>query len=103
MVSLRELMKEKLKESQEVISQEEKKIEIKKSLPERKIDLKILDESLERTTGFNISNIHISQDDLWFLHKLKFGKAPRIKRSILLPQFTEAFNKNLAKMKNESK
>ena len=71
--------------------------------PERKIDLKILAESLERTTGFNIPNIHISQDDLWLLYRLKFGKGTRVKRSILLPEFTEAFNKNLTKMKNEPK
>jgi len=101
MVSLRELMKEKLKESQEEISQEEKKIEIKKTLPERMIDFKILDESLERTAGFNIPNIHISQDDLWLLYRLKFGKGTRVKRSVLLPQFTEAFNKNLKKLKSE--
>ncbi len=78
----------------------EKKVENEKILPERMIDLKLIDESLERTTGFNIPNIHISQDDLWLLYRLKFGKGTRVKRSILLPEFTEAFNKNLAKMKS---
>ncbi len=80
---------------QEEISPEEQKI-----IPERKIDLKILDESLERTTGFNIPNIHISQDDLWLLYRLKFGKGTRAKRSVLLPQFTEAFSKNLKELKD---
>ena len=62
------------------------------------LDLKI-SKSLDRTTGFDISNVHISQDDLWLLYRLKFGTSTRNKRSVLLPQFTEAFNKNLAKLK----
>jgi len=37
--------------------------------------------------------------NLWFLYKLKVGKDTRAKRSVLLPQFTEAFNRNLLKMK----
>ena len=62
-------------------------------------DLDLLSKSLDRTTGFDISNINISQDDLWLLYRLKFGKSTRVKRGVLLPQFTEAFKKNLAKMK----
>ncbi|KKN58634.1 hypothetical protein LCGC14_0550010 [marine sediment metagenome] len=62
-------------------------------------DLDLLSKSLDRTTGFDISNVDISQDDLWLLYRLKFGKGTRNKRSILLPQFTEAFKRNLAKMK----
>jgi len=61
--------------------------------------LDLLSKPLDRTTGFDIPNIHISQDDLWFLYKLKFGKGTKNKRSALLPQFTEAFIKNLSKMR----
>lgn len=108
---------QKLK-TQEEISPEEvkkipKKIEIKESLPERldesltkskklkigSADLDLLSKSLDKTTGFDISNVNISQDDLWLLYRLKFGKSTRVKRKILLPQFTEAFTRNLAKMK----
>ena len=105
---------QKLKEQQKIKSQEEKiakkpekkiispevrLIELPEKLKIGAVDLDLLDKSLERTTGFNIPNIHISQDDLWLLYRLKFGKGTRIKRSILLPQFTEAFNKNLKKLK----
>ena len=115
---------QKLKEQQEIKSQEEispeevkkipKKIEIKESPPERldesltkskkliigsEIDIDLLSKSLDRTTGFDISNVDISQDDLWLLYRLKFGTSTRTKRSVLLPQFTEAFNKNLNKLK----
>lgn len=62
-------------------------------------DLDLLSKSLDRTTGFDISNVDISQDDLWVLYRLKFGKSTRIKRSVLLPKFSEAFNRNLTKMK----
>jgi len=62
-------------------------------------DLDLLSKNLERTAGFDISNINITQDDLWLLYRLKFGKGTRNKRSVLLPQFTEAFKKNLAKLK----
>lgn len=55
-------------------------------------------ESLDRTTGFDIPNAHITQDELWLLYRLKFGKGTRTKRSVLLPQFTEAFKKNLKEM-----
>ena len=113
---------DKFKKSQEKeISQEEKKPEIsqKKIAPEpekmidlldepqiqpKKLkigytDLDLLSKSLDRTTGFDISNVHISQDDLWLLYRLKFGTSTRNKRSVLLPQFTEAFKKNLKEMK----
>jgi len=59
----------------------------------------LLTKPLKRITEFDISNVDISQDDLWLLYRLKFGKSTRNKRSILLPQFTEAFKKNLAKLK----
>jgi len=62
-------------------------------------DLKLLSKSLNRTTGFDISNINISQDDLWLLYRLKFGTSTRVKRSVLLPQFVEAFIKNLNKIR----
>ena len=91
---------QKLKEQQEIKSQEEippeevkkipKKFEIKKNSPEK------IDSLIE---SHDISNVHISQDDLWLLYRLKFGKGTRNKRSVLLPQFTEAFKKNLAKLK----
>ena len=61
--------------------------------------LDLLSKSLDRTTGFDISNIHISQDDLWLLYRLKFGTSTRVKRSVLLPQFVEAFIKNLNKIR----
>ena len=75
---------------------EPKKLEIGSEID---IDLKLLTKPLKRITEFDISNIDISQDDLWLLYRLKFGKGTRNKRSALLPQFTEAFNRNLAKMK----
>ncbi|KKM14966.1 hypothetical protein LCGC14_1700830, partial [marine sediment metagenome] len=73
-----------------------KKLEIGSEID---IDLKLLTKPLKRITEFDISNINISQDDLWLLYRLKFGKSTRNKRSILLPQFTEAFKRNLAKLK----
>ncbi len=75
---------------------EPKKLEIGSEID---IDLKLLTKPLKRITEFDISNVNISQDDLWLLYRLKFGKGTRVKRSILLAQFTEAFKKNLAKMK----
>ena len=111
---------DKFKKSQKNEVQEAKKTEIsqKKTSPEpakierliepqiqpKKLkigsaDLDLLSKSLDRTTGFDISNINISQDDLWLLYRLKFGKSTRTKRSVLLPQFTEAFIKNLNRMK----
>ena len=111
---------DKFKKSQKNEVQEAKKTEIsqkKFSLEPAKIErliepqiqpkklkigstgLKLLSKSLDRTTGFDISNINISQDDLWLLYRLKFGTSTRVKRSVLLPQFTEAFKKNLAKLK----
>lgn len=113
---------DKFKKSQKNEVQEEKKIEIsqKKTSPEpakierliepqiqpKKLkigsaDLDLLSKSLDRTTGFDISNVNISQDDLWLLYRLKFGKGTRVKRSVLLPQFTEAFKRNLEKMKKK--
>ncbi|MBA7536475.1 hypothetical protein ES705_28739 [subsurface metagenome] len=85
--------------------QEEKKIDslIEPQIQPKKLiissDLDLLDKSLEQTIGFDISNVNISQDYLWLLYRLKFGKGTRVKRSVLLPQFTEAFKKNLEKMK----
>jgi len=58
-------------------------------------ELNLLSKSLKKTSGSDISNVHISQDDLWLLYRLKFGKGTRAKRSVLLPKFTEAFNRNL--------
>ena len=75
---------------------EQKKLKIGSEID---IDLKLLTKPLKRITEFDIPNAHISQDDLWTLHKLIFGKGTRTKRHILLPKFTEAFKKNLAKLK----
>ena len=44
-------------------------------------------------------NMRITQDDLWFLFKFKTGKGTRDKRSILLPKFSEIFNRNLNEMR----
>jgi len=97
---------QKNKKNSEKITPEPEKIdsliesEIKpKKLKIGSVDLDLLSKSLEKTTGFDISNVDISQDDLWLLYRLKFGKGSRTKRSVLLPQFTEAFNRNLEKMK----
>ena len=66
-----------------------------KSLPEkkiskpRKIEITTL---LESEKEVNWDNLNISQDDLWFLYRLKFGKGTRDKRSVLLPKFTKVFN-----------
>ena len=39
-------------------------------------------------------NLTLSQDDLWFLYRLKFGKGTREKRSFLLPRFEKVFVRN---------
>jgi len=75
------------------------KVQESKKLKIGSADLDLLSKNLVRTAGFDISNVDISQDDLWLLYRLKFGKGTRLKKGILLPQFTEAFIKNLAKMK----
>ena len=41
----------------------------------------------------------ITQDDLWFLYRLKFGKGTRMKRADLLPKFAKIFNRNLEGVK----
>lgn len=46
-------------------------------------------------------NMTITQDDLWFLYRLKTGQGTRISKSKLLPQFVEVFNKNLEKQKTK--
>jgi len=43
----------------------------------------------------NFGNMQKTQDDLWILYRLKFGKGTRIKINELLPKFTQTFNKNL--------
>ncbi len=89
-----------IKKSQEKTSPEVGRlIEKSKKLKIGFAGLDLLSKSLDRTTGFDISNIHISQDDLWLLYRLKFGTSTRNKRSVLLPQFAEAFNKNLKELK----
>ena len=44
-------------------------------------------------------NINISQDEIWFLFRLKFGKSTRLPKKKLLPKFTEVFNRNLNEMR----
>jgi hypothetical protein len=46
----------------------------------------------------DFETMQITQDDLWILYKLKFGKGTRVKRSELLPKFTEVFSRNIEKM-----
>ncbi|KKK40977.1 MAG: hypothetical protein Lokiarch_46810 [Candidatus Lokiarchaeum sp. GC14_75] len=59
---------------------EPKKLEIGSEID---IDLKLLTKPLKRITGSDISNINITQDDLWLLYRLKFGKSTRTKRNVL--------------------
>ncbi|MBA7554369.1 hypothetical protein ES705_46984 [subsurface metagenome] len=101
-----ELEKESLQEVKKIakkplekIFPEVERLDDSKKLKIGSTDLDLLSKSLEQTIGFDISNVNISQDDLWLLYRLKFGKGTRTKRSVLLPQFTEAFIKNLNKMK----
>ena len=47
----------------------------------------------------DFSNMKITQDDLWFLYRLKFGKGTRMKRADLLPKFAKIFNRNLEGVK----
>lgn len=47
----------------------------------------------------DFSNMTITQDDLWFLYRLKIGEGTRNKRTILLPKFSEVFNRNLNEMR----
>ncbi len=86
-------------ESQKKESPEEKKIAVQE---ERKISkpqkIEIMT-SLEIKKESDWDNLNISQDDLWFLYRLKFGKGTRIKRSKLLPKFAEAFNRELNEMR----
>ena len=77
----------------------ERLIEKPKKLKIGSAELDLLSKNLEQITEFDISNVDISQDDLWLLYRLKFGKGTRVKRSVLLPQFTEAFIRNLEKIK----
>lgn len=80
------------------------KFKKKESLPEvKKIEVQeakkisIIDEKIEKEIDWD--DINISQDDLWFLYRLKFGKGTRIKRSILLPKFKEVFIRNFNELK----
>ena len=41
--------------------------------------------------------MNISQDDLWFLYRLKFGKGTSVKKSTLLPKFFEIFKREMNK------
>ena len=70
------------------------KIQEEKKIPP-KVETKIMQKSEKSHEQPNWNNLTISQDDLWFLYRLKFGKGTRIKRKELLPKFTEVFNKNL--------
>ena len=45
----------------------------------------------------------ITQDDLWFLYRLKTGNGTRTPKRKLLPQFTEVFRENLEKLKRKEK
>lgn len=86
-MDLLERAKQKLEESKKVDIQEAKKIEkISKKLPKIREDV-------------DFSNMTITQDDLWCLYTVKFGKGTRDKRAILLPKFSEVFNKNLNEMR----
>ena len=92
MPSLAELRKQILKEKENL-----KQVQDKKILPEVKIIPKKKLPKIREDIDF--SNMTITQDDLWFLFRLKTGEGTRVKRSILLPKFSEVFNRNL----NESK
>ena len=43
------------------------------------------------------SGMTISQDDLWFLYKVKTGKSTRMKKSELLPKFMTVFEREIQK------
>ncbi len=64
------LEKESLQESKkpkkisEKISPEVERLDDSKKLKIGSADLDLLSKSLDKTTGFDISNVHISQDDL---------------------------------------
>ena len=90
-MSLLEKALKRIEESKKAKIQEEKKVKIKESIPKEKLP-KIRE-------GIDFSNMTITQDDLWFLYRLKIGEGTRNKRTILLPKFTEVFNKNLNEMR----
>ena len=86
--------------------EEEQKAEVKsaeKSVGNKKFptenkpkkSIKILDNVFKDMT--------ITQDDLWFLYRLKTGNGTRTPKRKLLPQFTEVFRENLEKLKRKEK
>ena len=78
-----------------------KKIEESKKLDEIEVE-KIPKEKLPKIReGIDFSNMTITQDDLWFLYRLKIGEGTRDKRTILLPKFSEVFSRNLNEMRKK--
>lgn len=47
----------------------------------------------------DFETMQITQDDLWILYRLKFGRGTRQSKKDLLPIFTKIFNRNLTNMK----
>ena len=52
-------------------------------------------EQVEPEIDFSTANI--TQDDLWFLYRMKFGKYTRETKAKLLPKFAKLFKKELNK------
>lgn len=85
-------------EPEQIIIKKEVKKENKtmEAVKTERMKLKLL-MAEEEETKIDWDNITITQDDLWFLYRLKFGNGTRMKKSKLLPKFAEVFNKSLNK------
>ena len=78
--------------------EESKKEIIPKNSTEKSWNSKKTRDKSINETNVDFSNMKITQDDLWFLYRLKTGKGTRLPRKDLLPKFTEVFNINLNKI-----
>lgn len=78
-----------------VVEKSEKSVEIK-NIPTKKKPKKP-----KEPLDILFKDMTITQDDLWFLYRLKVGTGTRVSKKRLLPKFTEVFNKNLKKLKGD--
>lgn len=88
-------MSELLKKYQESIKMEEKRI---KPITKPKKILSMFPQKIsDKSKKDEFSEMTISQDDLWFLYKIKTGKGTRMKKKELLPKFMAVFEREVQK------
>ncbi|MBA7534693.1 hypothetical protein ES705_26942 [subsurface metagenome] len=93
-MDLLERMKKMKEEQEQKLKDQEEKKKITPVVKSKKV--KITPEIKKESDWDNLT---ISQDELWFLYRLKFGKGTREKRSVLLPQFKDVFVRNFNEMR----